>query len=83
MIGLVDATDMEIFRFARENDLAVVTFDSDFIDLNAIHGMPPKFIYLNTGNLSTNNVATLLVDNALRITHYLHSDTDEILEIVK
>lgn len=82
-MGLEDSSDFEIFRFARENDFAVVTFDSDFIDLNAMHGTPPKVIYLNTGNLTTKNISELLMDNILRISHYLDSDSDDILELIK
>ena len=82
-VGLEDASDFEIFQFARENGFAVVTFDSDFVDLNAMHGTPPKIVYLNTGNLTTKNITELLMDNILRINHYLDSDSDEILELIK
>lgn len=60
-----------------------MTFDADFVDLNAIRGTPPKIVYLNTGNLATKSVSELLMDNILRINHYLSSDTDEILELIK
>jgi len=82
-VGLEDASDFEIFQFARENGFAVVTFDSDFVDLNAMHGTPPKIVYLNTGNLTTKNITELLMDNIVRINHYLDSDSDEILELIK
>ncbi|MFT6865450.1 MAG: putative nuclease of putative toxin-antitoxin system [Cyclobacteriaceae bacterium] len=48
-----------------------------------MHGTPPKIVYLNTGNLTTKTVADLLINNLLRINHYLNSDTDEILELIK
>lgn len=82
-VGLEDSSDFEIFQFAGKNDFAVVTFDSDFVDLNAMHGTPPKIVYLNTGNLTTKNITELLMDNILRINHYLDSDSDEILELIK
>jgi predicted nuclease of predicted toxin-antitoxin system len=81
--GLEDASDHEIFQFAKENGFAVVTFDSDFVDLNAMHGTPPKVVYLNTGNLTTENITRLLMDNILKINHYLDSDSDDILELIK
>jgi len=81
--GLEDASDINIFQFAKENDLAVVTFDSDFVDLNAMYGTPPKIVYLNTGNLNTKNITELLLNNILKINHYLSSDSDEILELIK
>ena len=82
-VGLEDSSDFEIFQFSRDNDFAIVTFDSDFVDLNAMYGPPPKIVYLNTGNLSTQNTSDLLIDNILRINHYLESNSDDILELIK
>ena len=82
-VNLEDASDFEIFQFARANDFSVVTFDSDFIDLNAINGTPPKIIWLNTGNLTTRNIVELLSRNFEAIEIYLNSETDEILELTK
>jgi len=82
-VGLENASDFDIFQFARQNDFAVVPFDSDFVDLNTMHGTPPKIIYLNTGNLTTKNITELLMDNILRIHHYLDSTSDDILELIK
>ncbi|MEX2568855.1 MAG: DUF5615 family PIN-like protein [Cyclobacteriaceae bacterium] len=82
-VGLEDASDFEIFQFAKKNDFAVVTFDSDFVDLNTMYGTPPKIVYLNTGNLTTQNITELLMDNILRINHYLYADADDILELIK
>lgn len=81
--GLENSSDFKIFLFARDNDFAVVTFDSDFVDLNAMHGTPPKIIYLNTGNLTTKSVSELIINNLLRISHYLNSESDDILELIK
>ena len=66
----------------------MVTFDPDFVDLNAMYGTPPKIVYLNTGNLTTRNLTTrnvseLLTDNILKIHHYLNSESDHILELIK
>ncbi len=82
-VGLEDSSDYGIFQFAKANNFAVVTFDSDFVDLNAMYGTPPKIVYLNTGNLTTRNISELLMNNILRINHYLNSDSDDILELIK
>ena len=83
LVGLEDASDSEIFEFAKTNKFVVVTFDSDFVDLNALRGTPPKIIYLNTGNLTTQSVSKLILNNLLTIQHYLSAETDSILEIIK
>ncbi len=82
-VGLEDKSDNEIFDFAKEKGFALVTFDADFVDLNALRGTPPKIIYLNTGNLTTQKVSDLILNNLLSIQHYLSSETDDILELIK
>jgi predicted nuclease of predicted toxin-antitoxin system len=55
-LGLENATDLEIFEFAVKNDYTIVTFDSDFCDLNILKGFPLKIIWLRTGNTTTKNL---------------------------
>lgn len=81
--GLENSSDFEIFQYARKNHFSIVTFDSDFIDLNAMYGTPPKIIYLNTGNLTTKAISQLVTNNILRVAHYLSSESDNILELIK
>ena len=84
-VGLEDASDLQIFEFAKINMFAIVTFDSDFVDLNVVRGSPPKIIWIKTGNLTTKSVAELLKKNVELIIQFLDSvqSNDEILEIIK
>lgn len=82
-VDLEDAADFTIFQYARTNNYAVVTFDADFVDLNALHGTPPKIIWLNTGNLTTSNISELIMRNIATLKAYLESETDDILELIK
>ena len=59
-LGLEDSADIEIFNFAKRNEFTIVTFDSDFFDLNTLYGFPPKIIWLRTGNTTTSNLDSLL-----------------------
>jgi predicted nuclease of predicted toxin-antitoxin system len=61
-LGLENATDLEIFKFAKNNDYSIVTFDSDFIDLSILKGFPPKIIWIRTGNTTTKNLTKFLND---------------------
>ena len=83
-VGLEDASDSAIFEFAKANDFAIVTFDSDFVDLNVIRGIPPKIIWLKTGNMITKAIAFLLSINNELIKEFLEPDQykNEILEII-
>jgi len=84
-VGLEDAPDSAIFEFAKKNQLSIVTFDSDFVDLSVVRGSPPKIIWLKTGNLTTKSVVVLLNKNIELIRQFLESDRaeDGILEVIK
>jgi len=80
-VGLEDAADGEIYEYAKLNGFTIVTFDSDFLDLNTIRGTPPKVIWLKTGNMTTKAIASLMENNLHTIRNFLNSDNDEILEV--
>ncbi|MCK9451851.1 MAG: DUF5615 family PIN-like protein [Bacteroidales bacterium] len=73
-LGLENSADSEIFDYARTNDFAIVTFDSDFFDLNIMKGFPPKIIWIRTGNTTTNNLENLLRDKYDLIKLFLDED---------
>lgn len=70
-LGLEDATDMEIWHFAKINGYTIVTFDSDYYDLSLIKGSPPKIIWLRIGNTSTSNLANVLKSNHSLIREFI------------
>ena len=44
-------TDTQIWNYARENDLTIVSKDSDFSNRVIFHLPPPKVIHIRLGNL--------------------------------
>lgn len=82
-IGLENASDSEIFEYAKSYHFSIVTFDSDFVDLSVVKGTPPKIIWLRTGNLSTNSISSLLHKNVTNIQIFLDSEETGILEIIR
>jgi predicted nuclease of predicted toxin-antitoxin system len=82
-VGLEDASDVMIFDYAKSHGYAVVTFDADFVDLNVVRGIPPKIIWLKTGNLTTKSISELLKNNISAIHDFLESEDEEILEIIR
>ncbi len=61
--GFDRATDAAIWAFAREQGYTIVTLDADFADIAALHGAPPKVIWLRCGNQPTPFVEHLLRDH--------------------
>ncbi len=71
---LNDAEDSTIWEYAKNNDFAIVTFDSDFYDISIINGHPPKIIWVRTGNLKTNEFVQLLTKYQKAIADFLEGD---------
>ena len=67
LVGLQDADDIAIWRFAQANGFAIVTLDADFAELAAVRGPPPKVIWLRSGNMRTATVASLIRNHAATI----------------
>ncbi len=51
-LGLRDASDMEIFAAAKQAGAAVLTKDSDFLDIQDRLGSPPQIVWITCGNTS-------------------------------
>lgn len=80
-IGLVDSSDIEIWKYAFKNEYTIITFDSDFIDLANLKGSPPKVIWLRFGNLSNLNIANKLISNSNIIREFILNSELAFLEI--
>ena len=81
LLGLAEADDLVIWEYAKNQDLVIVTQDSDYSDWNNLRGAPPKIIWLRCGNTSVDVIHSKLRAAAERI-HTLESDpTVEVVEI--
>lgn len=81
--GLGGGGDREVFEFARAQGLAIVTKDSDFVDLSITHGAPPKIVWLRVGNISTAGLASLLEQQAETIAAFLTDPQVAILSLMR
>jgi len=73
-LGLENASDSDIFDFAKKNEFTIVTFDSDFCGISVLRGFPPKIIWIRTGNITTNNIEKLLNTKSALILDFLKED---------
>jgi predicted nuclease of predicted toxin-antitoxin system len=80
--GLADATDVDIWVFAGREGYTIVTKDSDFNDLSALRGTPPKVIWIRIGNCTTTEVDSILRRHVHAIQLFLAHPTDRVLEII-
>ena len=79
-IGIEDYTDIEIWKFAKENNFTIVTFDADFYDLSNLKGHPPKIIWLRFGNTKTDFLAEIINSKKSIINDFINAT--EYFEIV-
>ncbi|MEM1167622.1 MAG: DUF5615 family PIN-like protein [Cyanobacteria bacterium P01_H01_bin.35] len=59
-LGLDQASDRDVWQYARDNQYIIVTKDADFYDLVILLGFPPKLIWIRVGNCTTSQIEILL-----------------------
>ncbi len=74
-------SDLLIWKFAKENDYNILTFDEDFSELQNLHSFPPKIIWLRTGNISTDEICDRLIQLEKEINSFLGNNDAGIYEI--
>lgn len=73
-LDLGTATDAEVRRYAREQALTIVTKDADFQTLLALHGPPPRVIWLRLGNATSAAMESCLRGHAETIREFHATD---------
>lgn len=82
LLGLENASDKEIWEYAKQNDFVILTFDADFYEFSLIWGHPPKIIWIRTGNQTTLQIAALLREHFHTLSDF-HKDKElACLEII-
>jgi len=82
-IGLEDASDKEIWSYAKQNAYTIVTFDSDFYDFTLVWGSPPKIVLIKSHNQTTNYIAEILIEQEQTIKKFNEDNLMACLEIIK
>ncbi len=80
--GLLNASDRQIWDFAKKHNYIIVTQDSDFNDLNALYGFPPKIIWIRSGNLKTPLILAVLINHFDEISSFALDKTHGCFEII-
>lgn len=59
-VGLAAAPDDEVWTYAAEHGLTIVSKDAEFRQRSFLSGPPPKVVWVSRGNCSTRDIETLL-----------------------
>jgi predicted nuclease of predicted toxin-antitoxin system len=81
--GLGESADNQVWDFAREKSLTILSKDSDFCELSALRGSPPKVIWLHIGNCSTAEIEALLRRFAVAIAEFINHPEDRCLVLTR
>lgn len=74
-------SDLAIWKFAKANKYAILTFDEDFAEIQNLFNYPPKIIWLRTGNIKTSQIAATLIKRQSQLTDFLNNDEFGIYEL--
>jgi predicted nuclease of predicted toxin-antitoxin system len=81
LLGMSDSDDRKIWQHSAGNDFIIVSQDSDFADMAALLGPPPKVLWLRCGNQPTTIIEGLLRQQFEAIEAFVNDETATCLEI--
>jgi predicted nuclease of predicted toxin-antitoxin system len=81
LLDMSASDDRNIWRHSATNDFIIVTQDSDFADMAAVLGPPPKVVWLRCGNQPTTTIERLLREHFKIIKTFVGDETAACLEI--
>ena len=82
LVGLERSSDDMVWEYARDGGFVIVTKDTDFGDLSALRGFPPKVVWIRVGNCPTARITYLLRTRYAEIVAFATDPTGGILILV-
>jgi predicted nuclease of predicted toxin-antitoxin system len=70
-VGLMQADDMAIWRYAKDQGYAIVTLDSDVYDISLVRGWPPKIIWLKPPDTASATITLAVLGHVSEIASFL------------
>ena len=80
-VGLDQADDAVVWKYADENSLTIVTKDADFSEISLRLGSPPKVIWFRRGNCSVDDTSAMLRDHVDGIRAFLDDARSAVLVV--
>jgi predicted nuclease of predicted toxin-antitoxin system len=77
--GLLEAPDLALWEFAKENGFALISADADFYEMATTKGPPPKVIWLRGCDYPTAVAESLIRSQAIRISDFLEDPEQSVL----
>ncbi len=81
LLGQGGAADATVWDLARHHGCLVVSKDEDFHRLAVLRGAPPKFVWIQLGNCTTDDIAQLLRRHHADIIRFSEQNEATVLEL--
>ena len=78
-IELQEASDSDIWEYAKSNDLTIISKDSDFHQRSFVFGPPPKVIWIQKGNCSTSDIHSLILKFSKDILTFIEEEKSSFM----
>lgn len=78
-IHLLGASDNEIWQYAQQQSLVIVSKDDDFRQRAMLFGPPPKVVWLVVGNAGTKDIAAFLRKSVGKVRDFVADDETSVL----
>lgn len=80
-VGLHGLPDRDVWEYARDRGLVLVSKDNDFRQLSFLLGAPPKVVWLRIGNAPTRDVLALLRTKREQIVLFVNEEETALLPL--
>ncbi len=81
-VGLGSADDNSVWKYAQQNNLTLVSKDSDFQEKSLLYGYPPKVIWIRRGNCTNRQIEMLLRTRAEQIYDFISDNASGFLMLL-
>jgi predicted nuclease of predicted toxin-antitoxin system len=78
-LGMEQASDTEVWDYAAEHGLTIVSKDADFHQRSLLLGSPPKVVWLRIGNCSVRESAEALRERYIPIRRFIEESSADFL----
>ena len=80
-LGLDRASDIDVWKYAKEYDYTLVSKDSDFNDICTLYDFPPHIVWLRLGNSRVSLAQDVLIKYKNKICMIVQENKIGIIEI--
>lgn len=79
--GLASGTDNQVWLYAKQKGLAIVSKDKDYLEFAQNRGHPPKVILLTMGNCQVSDIEAFMVFRYTDIINFLNQSKTGLLQL--